>query len=278
MWPAGLLGSWRCCKTKATPALSGTSTMRNTWVCSRSVRRRCSCHSSLTTLGTAVRQWIAVNDTALSWNFAEEGPMAKQQELRSLRESCSIRQKLGASERTSETFLSLVWTGPRRHHVRPKGHSDFNPPRRGLKGQYVADLFSGDGGLAMACRKLGFAIAEWNIKHGRQCDLISRKVLRKLPLDIKSGKVLAAMLAPPCDSFLVAHNRLKVIRTRDLSWGLPTDELIASELEKVKLGNACFKSCFSIIRLLDRYRIPWILENPITSKCWYLPFFQSISI
>ena len=209
---------------------------------------------------------------------AEERPMAEQQELCSLRESRSTSKELGTSERASENLLSSVRTGPRRHYVGPKGHSDFRPPRRSLKGQYVADLFSGNGGVALACRKLGFATAEWDIRHGHQCDLTCRKVLRKLRLDIKSGRVLAAMLAPPCNSFSVARDRMKVIRTRDFPWGLPAGELTVSELEKVKLGNACFKSCFSIIRLLDRYRIPWILENPATSKCWSLPFFQSISV
>ena len=164
-----------------------------------------------------------------------------------------------------------------RHHVRTRGNSDLKAPRRGLKGQYVADLFSGSGGASLACRRLGFATAEWDIRHGHQCDLTSRKVLRKLRLDIKSGKVLAAMLAPPCNSFSVARDRTKVIRTQDLPWGLPAEELTELELEKVKLGNACFKSCFSIIRWLNQYQIPWILENPATSKCWYLPFLQSIS-
>ena len=46
---------------------------------------------------------------------------------------------------------------------------------------------------------------------------------------------------------------------------------------EIKLGNACFRSCFRLIKLLDRYHIPWILENPNTSKAWYLPYFDHLS-
>ena len=43
----------------------------------------------------------------------------------------------------------------------------------------------------------------------------------------------------------------------------------------IKWGNARFKSCRAVISLLDSYEIPWILENPATSKCWYVPFVQN---
>ena len=45
---------------------------------------------------------------------SEERQMAKQQELRPIRESSSTGQKLGASEGTSESLLPTVRAGPRR--------------------------------------------------------------------------------------------------------------------------------------------------------------------
>ena len=38
-----------------------------------------------------------------------------------------------------------------------------------------------------------------------------------------------------------------------------------------KIGNACFKAALKIIKWLDEYGVPWVLENPSTSKAWYLP-------
>lgn len=77
------------------------------------------------------------------------------------------------------------------------------------------------------------------------------------------------MLAPPCSSFSPARDRTRVIRTRQHPWGL--QGLPAHEVAKVKLGNQCFRSAVKIIRWLDEAGIPWILENPHSSKCWYLP-------
>ena len=154
--------------------------------------------------------------------------------------------------------------------------SRLKPPRRNVKGHYVADLFSGCGGVALACERLGFVSKQWDIRLGHQCDLTSRNVLYKLKCDIKAGKIIAVMMAPPCNSFSVARDRTKVIRTREYPWGIPSVFLTDSELENIQLGNACFKSCFALIKLLDKYRIPWILENPASSKCWYLPAWDRV--
>ena len=84
------------------------------------------------------------------------------------------------------------------------------------------------------------------------------------------------MLAPPGDSFSAARDRASVVRTRDWPWGLPPEFLSIAEQKKIQLGNACFRSCISLIRLLDRHRTPWILENSASSKCWYLPYFHRL--
>ena len=178
----------------------------------------------------------------------------------------------GAGE--EQTVLPHVRAGIRRHHARSQEPAELIFPRRNPKGHYVADLFSGEGDVALACERLGFASREWDIRHGHQCDLTSRKVLRRLKCDVKAGKVLAVMLAPPCSSFSVARDRTKVIRTRDMPWGIPSHLLSHQDWEKIELGNACFRSCFSLIRLLDKFSVPWVLENPHSSKCWYLPFLQ----
>lgn len=120
------------------------------------------------------------------------------------------------------------------------------------------------------CRK------KWEISRGSEFDLTSRWVLKKIQKDINARLVIAAMLAPPCSSFSVARDRTAVIRTKAVRWGLPYDQLSPTDYIKVQTGNRCFKAALQIVQWLDQLRIPWILENPATSKCWRLPPLQKL--
>jgi hypothetical protein len=144
-------------------------------------------------------------------------------------------------------------------------HSSKIATKRG----YFADFFAGSGGVSRAVRKLGFTSREWELLHGENHDLTRPSVLRKIHSDIKHGKILAAMFGPPCSTFSPARDRTSVIRNKAYPWGLP--HLSQRDAEKVAVGNACFGSAFKIIRWLDKYKIPWMLENPHSSKAWYLP-------
>lgn len=63
-------------------------------------------------------------------------------------------------------------------------------------------------------------------------------------------------------------------RTKECPWGL--DNLPDYELKKVRIGNQCVKSALKIIRWLDKQGLPWCLENPHSSKLWYLPPVESL--
>ena len=113
---------------------------------------------------------------------------------------------------------------------------------------YVADFFSGHGGVARAVRQRGFATREWELAHGGHCDLTHPAVLFKVKQDIADKKVVvSAMLAPPWSSFSMAHDRTGVIRTKEHPCGVPG--LCAQDAEKVRDGNACFTSAFKIIKV-----------------------------
>ena len=43
------------------------------------------------------------------------------------------------------------------------------------------------------------------------------------------------------------------------------------EVEKLEIGNACILAALKIIKTLDQHGICSILENPQSSKMWYLP-------
>ena len=174
----------------------------------------------------------------------EERPVEEFKVMREVRESRPVGSDLGASAAEDKGLRPGLRGGVRRHHAWKKEVSRLQPPRRNGKGQFVADLFSGCGGVALACERLGFVSKQWDIRLGHTCDLTSRSVVRKLKCSIWTGKVLAVMMAPPCNSFSVARDRTKVIRTREFLWGLPDCFLTASEQEKIQLGNACLRTCF----------------------------------
>ena len=214
---------------------------------------------------------------AESRRSSKERKVEEPQECGQIREKCSVGSKLPSSPPITATSLPRRRTTVRGCDAQsgPRTYPSFKA--KGLKGQYVADFFAGVGGVAKACRQLGYRTKEWEITRGKSFDLTKNSVLRQIRQDIQNLLLLGAMLAPPCSSFSVARDRTAVIRSRMYPWGLPACQLSEKDQERVALGNQCFKAALKIISWLDAFRIPWILENPATSKCWFLPPLQKLA-
>lgn len=201
----------------------------------------------------------------------EKRKVEKSQERVSLRKASQVSSHFQSAPHSSSKALPA-----RRDTSRGCDAGSYQTPSATLKrgnrpGKYVADLFAGKGGVAHQCRRLGYKAKEWELERGIQYDLTSKKVRKRLISDIKRGRVLGAMLAPPCTTFSIARDRTKVIRSRDYPWGLPGSLLTDVERQKVEEGNRCFEAAFQIIYHLNKHRVPWLLENPASSKCWHLP-------
>ena len=140
--------------------------------------------------------------------------------------------------------------------------------------RYFLDLFSGAGGVSRRWRGLGFRAFEFELEHGPESDLTNPAILRKVLSCIKAGETLGGMLAPPCFSFSVAKDRAGVTRTSQAPWGV--DSLPTAERQRLAVGNACARSAIRVIRELDRLHLPWCLENPESSKLWFLPALQRL--
>ena len=132
----------------------------------------------------------------------------------------------------------------------------------------MLDLFAGSGGVARHCRWLGYRCKEYDILHGAAGDLTSPSVLRQIRQDIRAGKVVAAILAPPSASFSFARDRTNTILTVDQPWGVSRHLLSNTDVALLNHGNLCFNSVFRIVKWLQSAGVPWILENPLHSKCW----------
>ena len=207
---------------------------------------------------------------------SKKGKMEKPQKCGQIREVSSPCCQLQSVAYKDATSLP-----PRRSTFRGCDAGSYQTPSASVKrgnrpNMYVADLFAGKGGVAHQCRRLGYKAKEWEIDRGLQYDLTSKAVRKVIIKDIKRCRLLAAMMAPPCTTFSIARDRTKVIRSRAYPWGLPADQLTPAELEKVEEGNRCFEAAFELIHHLNRHRIPWILENPATSKCWFLKPIQDL--
>ena len=79
-----------------------------------------------------------------------------------------------------------------------------------------------------------------------------------------------------CSSFSVARDRTSVIRSARFPWGLPRRFLSDTDQEKVRMGNACARAALNIIYAPDSRGLPWCLENPHSSKTWYIPELQQL--
>ena len=200
---------------------------------------------------------------------AKEGTVEGSQKRHEIRKECTPGCNMGVSPNKTagvcESMRGRAWG----NSLRPSSRTQVR--RRGPKGAYVMDLFAGEAGVSRACEDLGFKAKFWDLRYGVSHDLTKKSTLQKIRREIKRGRVLACMLAPVCTSFSVARDRTKVIRNRDYPWGIPDHLLSDKERESIITGNRCFQACFKIMRWLDEAKVPYILENPASSKAWFLP-------
>ena len=236
----------------------------------RSVEAGCGALPS-TSLGTVNRPSGEQSDTRRS---EETRWVDVEDERSSLRKGGEVGCDLAEARSGHPTMLQSGREAHRRHHPRPGVSAHLAPLRDRKSNRFLADLFSGSGGVARAAQTLGFLTKEWDVVHGPAYDLTDRRVIFKIREDIRRGRIVAVMLAPPCSSFSPARDRTSVIRTRSSPWGLPG--LSEKDQQKVEQGNSCIKAALEIIGDLNKYTIPWILENPHCSKMWFLPPLQKL--
>lgn len=129
------------------------------------------------------------------------------------------------------------------------------------------DLFGGAGGVSKACKRIGFNAKLWDLRFGPLHDITDKRTLQRILQEIRKGRVLAVMMAPVCTSFSRARDRTKVIRSSRFPLGIPRRFLSDHEASSIITGNAVFRACFKIIDECEASGIPWILENPLHSRC-----------
>lgn len=148
---------------------------------------------------------------------------------------------------------------------------------RGLTGERVLlDLYSGCGRVGAAARRWGFSSVSFEIQQRATDDLTKPAALLRVKKLVAAGRVAGAMIPLPCTSFSTARNRTSVIRSQSEPWGISR---IMNDKESLTLreGNAIARATLKILRLLNKYKVPWIVENPRPSYLWHLPELISVA-
>ena len=109
------------------------------------------------------------------------------------------------------------------------------------------------------------------LNFGKEHDLTDQIVLRRILSEIRKQRVLGVIMDPPLRTFSTARDRQHPIRDRLQPWGVHHSLLSKSETADIERDNQCLQACLRIIRELDRFRIPYLLAQPASSKVWWLP-------
>ena len=89
--------------------------------------------------------------------------------------------------------------------------SDYSP--------YLADFFGGAGGVGRAAGRRGTRARLWDLSVFKSLDLTDDKKIRYLCSDVKTGKIIVAMVALERRSWGLARHRANAVRSRAEPWG-----------------------------------------------------------
>ena len=138
---------------------------------------------------------------------------------------------------------------------------------------YILDFFGGTGVVARGVRRFGTPCYVVDGMHGEQYNVTKNpKLLKRILRDIREGRCIGAMNAPPCGTFTQA---LRVpFRSTEYPYGLP--DLAPHNREKWENANHCLDAVIKICLALEKKKKPWIIENPRGSKLWQYPGIQAL--
>ena len=151
-------------------------------------------------------------------------------------------------------------------------------PEQDLK-VWVVEVFSGSAHLSQALAKQGFWVAAWDIEYGPHCDVLRADNLSRLLQFIAHHRVVLVWLGMPCQSWSMARRwdgGPEPLRDSDLYiWG--REGMSQADRNKIHSGNILLSWTFSMVNILTYWHIPWVIENPWTSRAWKTKPFLSLT-
>ena len=143
-----------------------------------------------------------------------------------------------------------------------------------MKGKRGLEVFAG--GCAMSRSWASVWLSAWalDICIDPRHDLNSRAVRSWIRHQMKIGVIIFLWFAFPCGTFSRARRNNSgpgPLRgdTPELVWGVPG--LLGNDAARVKAANGLLKHMVALCRFAQRLGIPFVIENPLTSRLWLVP-------
>lgn len=159
------------------------------------------------------------------------------------------------------------------------GPKVFMPPEEIDKKVWILEVFSGSAHLSRALAKAGFRVAAWDVSYNVGCDVLEEAVLSHLLRFCVDKRVVLVWFGMPWQSWS---------RARRWDGGPPPlrddalqlygrARLSSKDSQKVFTGNLLlFWTTYLFCNFLNLQSIPWVVENPFTSRCWLTSVFQTL--
>jgi hypothetical protein len=142
-----------------------------------------------------------------------------------------------------------------------------------LKLAMFLDLFSGAGLLANAWQKAGYGSLAIDIRRGAQWDLSINGPWRHLAQWAQDGKIVGFMAGFPCTTFSIA--RQPPLRSKVEPWG--RSHLSDKDVSILEAANSMLRCFLVFLRVCIRLRIPCVIENPATSRLFWIPQLRRLA-
>ena len=137
------------------------------------------------------------------------------------------------------------------------------------------EVFSGSGRLSLSLISQDVAALTFDIIDGPECDLLRAEVRRRLYRLIRHQGCLGVWWGYPCGTFSRARRGKKgmpgALRGEEgrFLYGLPG--LNEKDQLKVQVANLLLTYMKSLCKYCHRRRVPFYIENPLTSRLWKMP-------
>ena len=145
-----------------------------------------------------------------------------------------------------------------------------------LPAEFVLELFAGTARVTQAFRDVGIPAFPVDFcLHGAH-NVLPKAVELKVIQLLKSQRVKFLWVGMPCTSFSHARKADGLdpgpLRDSDHLHGLPN--LTARDQQKVDTGNRLLLFTMRMLRLCEKHKINYALENPMSSFAWSMPEMQ----
>ena len=139
--------------------------------------------------------------------------------------------------------------------------------------QFALEIFAGTARLSSALEKAGERCFPIDICLFPSHNVLSQDVERSIVHFIQQDRIKFIWFGMPCTTFSRARRSDGIgpgpLRTNEHIWGLPG--LTPSDQYKLRQGNRMFLFTLRLMKLCDKQRVPFVVENPFSSMAWDVP-------